>query len=77
VRNELLSGSMTAIGPGVALLRADPDYVARAHAAGKQVHVWTANTPADMDFLIGLEVDAVITDHPDELLRRLGRAPAA
>jgi hypothetical protein len=30
-----------------------------------------------MDFLIGLEVDAVITDHPDELLRRLGRAPAA
>jgi glycerophosphoryl diester phosphodiesterase len=73
VRNELLSGSMTAVGPGVALLRADPGYVDRAHAAGKQVHVWTANTPADMDFLVALGADAVITDHPDELLRRLGR----
>ena len=73
---EILSGAMTAVGPGVHLLRADPDYVARAHAAGKEVHVWTANSAADMDFVVGLGVDAVITDHPAELLTRLGREPA-
>jgi glycerophosphoryl diester phosphodiesterase len=30
-----------------------------------------------MDFLRDLGVDAIITDHPDECLRRLGRDSAA
>jgi glycerophosphoryl diester phosphodiesterase len=71
VRRELLTGAATAVGPGVALLRADPDYVADAHAAGKEVHVWTINSTADMDFVRQLGIDAAITDHPDELLRRI------
>lgn len=77
VRRELLGGSATALGPSVALVRADPDFVADAHAAGKEVHVWTVNRPRDMDLVRDLGVDAVITDHPDELLRRLGRSSAA
>jgi glycerophosphoryl diester phosphodiesterase len=77
VRRELLFGGATAVGPGIALLRADPDFVADAHAAGKEVHVWTVNRPADMDFLRDLGVDAIITDHPEEALRRLGRNSAA
>jgi glycerophosphoryl diester phosphodiesterase len=77
VRRELLLGGATAVGPGIALLRSDPDYVADAHAAGKEVHVWTVNSTADMDLVRDLGVDAVITDHPEEQLRRLGRrAPA-
>ncbi|MGY1723836.1 glycerophosphodiester phosphodiesterase [Blastococcus sp. SYSU DS0533] len=79
VRTELLAGSISAVGPGVALVRADPGFVAEAHAAGKEVHVWTANEAADIDFLIGRGVDALITDRPEEALRRLGRGttPAA
>ncbi|TQN37985.1 glycerophosphoryl diester phosphodiesterase [Blastococcus colisei] len=77
VRRELLSGSASAVGPGVALLRSDPGFVAEAHAAGKEVHVWTVNRPADMDLMRALGVDAIITDRPDELLRRLGRDSAA
>jgi glycerophosphoryl diester phosphodiesterase len=73
VRRELLHGSQTAVGPSIALLRSDPDFVADAHAAGKQVHVWTVNRPVDMDLMRDLGVDVVITDHPDVLLRRLGR----
>ncbi|RBY93912.1 glycerophosphodiester phosphodiesterase [Blastococcus sp. TBT05-19] len=73
VRSELLTGSMSAVGPGLALLRADPDYVAQTHAAGKEMHVWTANEPEDIDFLLDLGVDALITDRPDAVLRRLGR----
>jgi glycerophosphoryl diester phosphodiesterase len=71
VRRELLIGSATAVGPGIGLVRSDPGFVADAHAAGKEVHVWTVNRPADMDFVRGLGVDVAITDHPDELLRRI------
>ncbi len=78
IRRELLLGTATAIGPGIGLLRSDPSFVADAHAAGKEIHVWTVNRAADMDFVRDLGADAVITDHPDELLRRLGRdAPAS
>jgi glycerophosphoryl diester phosphodiesterase len=77
VRREVLLGSATAVGPSIALLRADPGFVAEAHAAGKEVHVWTVNKPRDMDLVCDLGVDVVITDHPEELLRRLGRRTKA
>jgi glycerophosphoryl diester phosphodiesterase len=77
VRREILGGSATAVGPGIGLLRADPEFVADAHAAGKEVHVWTVNRPRDMDLARDLGVDAIITDHPAEMLRRLGRSSAA
>jgi glycerophosphoryl diester phosphodiesterase len=77
VRRELLGSNATALGPAISVLRSDPDFVADAHAAGKEVLVWTVNKPADMDLARGLGVDAVVTDEPDELLRRLGRDPAA
>ena len=77
VRRELLSGSATAVGPAIGLLRADPQYVADAHAAGKEVHVWTVNRHRDMDLARNLGVDVLITDHPAELLRRMGRRDTA
>jgi glycerophosphoryl diester phosphodiesterase len=58
------------------VLRRHPYLVARAHAAGIQVHVWTVNEPEDVEFVLGLGVNAVITDRPRTLLDRLGR-PAA
>ena len=75
LRRELLTGSADAVGPGISLIRSDPDFVADAHAAGKEVHVWTVNTAKDMDLVRDLGVDVIITDHPDALLRRLGRTP--
>jgi glycerophosphoryl diester phosphodiesterase len=41
------------------------------------VHVWTVNRPADMDLVRDLGVDVIITDHPQELLHRLGRETTA
>jgi glycerophosphoryl diester phosphodiesterase len=76
VRRELLTGSATAVGPGIAILRSDPDFVADAHAAGKEVHVWTINRPSDMELARRLGIDVAITDRPEELLRRLGRTAA-
>ena len=59
----------------IALLRRHPGYVTRAQSAGKQVHVYTVNDDRDIDLVLSLGVDAVITDRPGEVLARLGRSP--
>jgi glycerophosphoryl diester phosphodiesterase len=44
--------------------RATPSLLRNAHAAGKQVHVWTVNTPEGMLRMIERGVDNIITDDP-------------
>ena len=44
--------------------KATTDLVRRAHAAGKDVHVWTVNKPEVMLRMIERGVDNVITDDP-------------
>ena len=75
-RLEALLRNNPVIGPGLGLLRRHPEVVARAHAAGTAVHVWVVNHERDLDFVVGLGVDAVITDRPGALLDRLGRGDA-
>lgn len=48
-------------------------FVADAHALGLLVQVWTPNTADEMQRLIDLGVDGIITDYPDVLLGLLGR----
>ena len=52
----------------------DPGLVNRVQAAGKRVHVWTVNSEEDLKRMIGLGVDAIITDDPVLALRLLGRS---
>ncbi|MDB1086155.1 glycerophosphodiester phosphodiesterase family protein [Streptomyces sp. ACA25] len=62
-------------GPSIRILRRDPGYVERAHRAGHQVHVWTVDSPQDVELCAGLGVDAVITNRPRtvrEQLEQLG-----
>ncbi len=54
-------------------------FVRAAHRYGLEVHVWTINRPAEMDRLLDLGVDGVMTDRPDllrDVLRARGKWPA-
>ena len=46
---------------------AKPDDIAAAKALGLKVIPWTVNERADMERLIALGVDGIITDYPDRL----------
>jgi glycerophosphoryl diester phosphodiesterase len=59
----------SAAGPGLELVRAHPKFVARAHAHGYLVYVWTVDDPGDVAFVLGLGVDAVISNDPGTALR--------
>jgi glycerophosphoryl diester phosphodiesterase len=53
----------------------DTRFVNTAHAAGLQVHVWTIDRAAEMERLLDLGVDGIMTDRPTvlkEVLERRG-----
>jgi glycerophosphoryl diester phosphodiesterase len=62
-----------AVGPGISLLRQNPRWAARLRRSGRRIHVWTVNTPVDLDLCASLGVEAVITDAPGFALNHLTR----
>jgi glycerophosphoryl diester phosphodiesterase len=72
-RDGSLGARATHAGPSLAAVRALPGFVGRAHDRGHEVHVWTVDAPADLAYLVGLGVDAVITNDPQTALTHLGR----
>ncbi|HEY1652517.1 MAG TPA: glycerophosphodiester phosphodiesterase [Acidimicrobiales bacterium] len=63
---EAVGSGFRAVHPFVTLVTAD--LVERAHAAGLAVNVWTVNSPHDLEAMVDLGVDAVITDRLDDAL---------
>jgi glycerophosphoryl diester phosphodiesterase len=72
-RDGSLPDHVTAAGLALPIVQAHPRIVERLQARGHRVHVFTVDDPADIDYLLDLGVDAVITNHPRRVLRRLGR----
>jgi glycerophosphoryl diester phosphodiesterase len=61
------------LGPGLEVIQTRPELVARAHERGHQVYVWTVNEPDEIDFVMNLGVEGIITDRPADVLAHLGR----
>jgi glycerophosphoryl diester phosphodiesterase len=73
----MLPLGVTIAGPGLHLVKADPGFVDRAHARGYPVYVWTVDQPEDVEFLLDLGVDTIITDHPHAVRAQLDAARPA
>ena len=72
-RNGSLPPYVPIAGPSIEVVRAFPTYVAKAHARGHQVHVWTVDRTADMELCRDLGVDAIITNRPRRALEIVDR----
>ncbi len=58
---------------GFELRLVDRRFVTAAHAQNIAVHVWTVNEEADMQRLITLGVDGLMSDYPLRVLKLIGR----
>ncbi len=72
-REGVLPPGVHIAGPSITTVRRHPRYVSRLHARGHRVHVWTVDQQTDLDLVLELGVDAIITNRPAEVLQRLGR----
>lgn len=54
-------------------LMVTPALVKEAHAEKIKILPWTVNEPADMEKIMSMEVDGIITDYPDRLIKLTGR----
>jgi glycerophosphoryl diester phosphodiesterase len=69
--NGSISPAADVAGPSIEALRSFPAYVERAHTKGHEVHVWTVDQPADVEYVARLGVDVVITNRPGEVRAQL------
>jgi len=72
-RDGTLPSRVSIAGPSLEILRAYPEYVDKVQAAGNRLHVWTVDERADIEYVLDLGVDAVISNQPRRVLRQLGR----
>jgi glycerophosphoryl diester phosphodiesterase len=59
------------LGPGIKELEDHPKFARRMVRSGRDIHVWTVNTEAELELCQELGVKAVITDRPAYLLELL------
>lgn len=66
------------VGPGIKLLREHPRLAGSIARSGRDIHVWTVNTEADLQLCLDAGVKAVISDRPRlilDLLEARGERP--
>ncbi len=70
-RDGHLPPQVSSMGVALQVLQAHPRYVARVHAFGGRVCVFTVDDSVDIDLVIGLGVDVIISNEPGRVRRQL------
>ena len=65
-------GDYQALHPNIS--NTSREQIQRAHRLNRRVHVWTVNTPEQINQLKEWGVDGIITDDPQMAVRALGRS---
>lgn len=65
------------LGPSIRAVRNRPEVVRRAHDRGHGVLVWTVNGAVDIDLMLNLGVDGIVSDRPADVLAALRQRRAA
>lgn len=73
MRDGRLPPGVRIAGPSIRLLRSRPWLAERIHRQGNQMYAWTVNTPSDLDLVLDLGADGIISDRPRFVLNHLGR----
>ena len=60
------------LGPGIDELTRHPGFAERLARTGREIHVWTVNTDAQLELCRELGVSAIITDRPAYMRQQLG-----
>jgi glycerophosphoryl diester phosphodiesterase len=66
-RDGRLPDGVRIVGPDLALIKEDPEFVLGHDTRNHQVHVWTVNEPDDIRFCRDLGVTGFTTDYPDRV----------
>jgi glycerophosphoryl diester phosphodiesterase len=70
-RDGTLPPQVRSAGLWVEAVKRHPRYVQRVHEQGNRLHVFTVDEVADIDRMLELGVDVIISNRPDRVRRRL------
>lgn len=69
IPEQTASVGAAGIDYNLSILKKHPEWIARAHAAGQKVNVWTVNKTDDLQWCIDQGVDFITTNDPEQALR--------
>jgi glycerophosphoryl diester phosphodiesterase len=73
LRGGRLPTGMSGLGVGLRAARARPSMIHRVRDRGGWVQVFTVDQPRDVDYLVQLGVDGIISNYPARVLHRLAQ----
>ncbi len=76
-RDGRLPAQVRTAGVSLKVLQTHPRYVGRVHDHGGRVACFTVDEPTDIDYVLGLGVDVIISNQPARVRRQLVRRASA